>query len=267
MKSKFLYILCIFAIIFSSPSIYSDAAEGAFSTNDDPIVICIDPGHGGDQEGTYWDYDGKTVYEKDLNLVIALYLKSYLEEYYNVQVVMTRTTDINVPNSERPDIAKAANADYFISIHNNAPFEESYNYTGCMVIASVSHYQPADSKIPDLYATETRLAGFVIDQLRILGLDISPDFNVDKTSGILRRPYSPAGDAKTTKNYPDGSVADYYSQIRFNTEYGIPAIIIEHAYVTTESDYRKYLSSDEKLRSLAYADSQALANALHLRKP
>ena len=32
-------------------------------------------------------------------------------------------------------------------------------------------------------------------------------------------------------NYPDGSAADYYAVIRHCKEYGIPGIIVEHAYV------------------------------------
>lgn len=259
-----LSLIILFIFILSIPV---HAAEGALSTDDDPMIICIDAGHGGGQEGTYKDYHGTTVYEKDMDLVIALYLRDYLEEYYNVQVVMTRTSDIDVPNSERPDIAKNAGADYFISIHNNAPFDENDNFTGCMVLTSVSHYQPPHTSIPDLYESETRLARAVISSLGSIGIGISNDFDVSATGGILRRPYSPEGKANSTKTYPDGSVADYYGQIRFCTEYGIPAIIIEHAYVTTESDYMNYLSTDAQLRSLAFADAKAIADALHLRKP
>ena len=240
--------------------------DGSYSTDDDTLVICIDPGHGGDEEGAKREYDGRMVYEKDIDLEIALYLRDYLEEYYNVDVVMTRYDDTGVSNTSRPELAKAQGADYYISIHNNAPYDEAASYTGCMVLVSCSHYQPADTTVPNLYYTEERLATGIIASLGNMGIGISNDFEASLTNGLLRRPYSPEGKAKSTKTYPDGSVADYYGQIRLCTEKGIPAIIIEHAYITTDTDYRSFLCSSEKRAALARADADAIASCLHLTK-
>ena len=78
--------------------------------------IVIDPGHGGvDSPGCV--YGG--VLESHINLAIALKLKPLLEEE-GYSVIMIREADIGVSIQERADIAAAANADIFISIHQNA---------------------------------------------------------------------------------------------------------------------------------------------------
>jgi len=57
--------------------------------------------------------------EKDANLAIALSLRKMLETE-GANVVMTRTGDVEVGLLDRPIIARAAEADLFISVHNNA---------------------------------------------------------------------------------------------------------------------------------------------------
>ena len=79
-------------------------------------ATAIDPGHGGPASGATYE----SIQEKDVNLKIAKYLKTYLEQYVGVQVYMTRTTDVDLTLSKRVENSVANNADVFISIHNNA---------------------------------------------------------------------------------------------------------------------------------------------------
>lgn len=86
-------------------------------------VICLDPGHGGSDPGA----QGPTgTLEKDNTLAIALLLKEKLEKN-GATIVMTRDSDTNVACtvdqeelSARVDAANHAEADLFISIHNDA---------------------------------------------------------------------------------------------------------------------------------------------------
>ena len=81
---------------------------------DDQLVICIDAGHGGKDEGSSY----KKRLEKDDNLAMALLLQKYLKEQ-KVKVVMTREDDTFLSLSERCDVANKAKADYFVSLHRN----------------------------------------------------------------------------------------------------------------------------------------------------
>ena len=49
--------------------------------------------------------------------------------------------------------------------------------------------------------------------------------------------------------YPDNSQADYYAIVR-GQELGVPSIIVEHGFLNNESDFRKYLSTEDGLKRL-----------------
>ena len=241
------------------------ASTGSFRTGDKPFIICIDPGHGGLEEGAIYEYGGDEIMEKDLNLSIALALRDELLTYKNVEVIMTREKDIKVEPQDRADIALAGNADLFISIHNNANPDKPSR--GCMVLCDVSNYQAPGAKTPDNYMVSGRVGNFILDNLTAKGLLISNDMDeYGGCDGIVRRPYSPDGGASKTEEYPDGSIADFYYQLRFTSEYGIPGVVIEHAYLSNSDDYNSFLSSEDKLAELALCDAAAIAESFHLVK-
>ncbi len=80
------------------------------------ITICLDPGHGGQEEGV----KGPTgIPEKEVNLQIALKLKKILEDK-GAKVIMTRTTDEDVGLYDRVKYAVDNDALILLSIHNNS---------------------------------------------------------------------------------------------------------------------------------------------------
>ena len=89
-----------------------------------PITVIIDPGHGGNFEGSK-GIDGAS--EKELNLAISKEIQKLSKEY-NVNVILTRDKDETVGNASslkedlqnRVKIADGSNADMFISIHANS---------------------------------------------------------------------------------------------------------------------------------------------------
>lgn len=88
-------------------------------------TIIIDPGHGGIDPGT----TGLISSEKEVTLAISLKLgKAIQEEFPDVKILFTRTTDImpgNMPSIKaglhyRADFANKSNGDLFICIHANS---------------------------------------------------------------------------------------------------------------------------------------------------
>jgi N-acetylmuramoyl-L-alanine amidase len=80
--------------------------------------IIIDAGHGGKDPGAI----GATgIKEKNVVLSIAKLAGGYIQQNYpDVQVIYTRSTDIFLELHERSTIANKNNADLFISIHANS---------------------------------------------------------------------------------------------------------------------------------------------------
>jgi N-acetylmuramoyl-L-alanine amidase len=91
--------------------------------NTDPVrpkqvlrKIVIDAGHGGEDPGAL----GAFSTEKDISLSIALKLESKLrEEMPDVEIYMTRTTDVFDPVTRKAKLANAAKGDLFVCIHVN----------------------------------------------------------------------------------------------------------------------------------------------------
>ncbi|GAF71134.1 unnamed protein product [marine sediment metagenome] len=79
--------------------------------------VVIDPGHGGKDPGCV----GKSgLKEKKIVLDVATRLKKILESKENLEVIMTRESDIYLDPESRTVIANQKQADLFISIHANA---------------------------------------------------------------------------------------------------------------------------------------------------
>lgn len=81
-------------------------------------VVVIDAGHGGKSPGAV----KQGIYEKDIDLAIALQLKKIFDEDEDsrIGVYYTRTDDSNPEFDQRVQLANKSHANLFISIHNNS---------------------------------------------------------------------------------------------------------------------------------------------------
>ena len=226
----------------------AEAAESGISTAryNGNVVVVLDPGH----DGTHSGSSANGFVEAQLNLKIAQYCKAELEEYYGVTVYMTRDS-ASCPNGggdnksclqRRADIARDMGANLFVSLHNN--YSSASSASGAEIWYPNQNYNPWTSQVGG------SAASCILEQLASLGL---------KDRGTQIR------NAKEDK-YPDGSAADYYAVIRHCKEYGIPGIIVEHAFMSNSSDAANFLSNDEGLKKLGVADATGIAQYFGLKK-
>ena len=82
-----------------------------------PVVIALDPGHGGRDPGGV----AEGILEKELNLVLVERIQALIElDYPELDPVLTRTMDIEVGSLDRVNRALEAGAALYVSIHVNA---------------------------------------------------------------------------------------------------------------------------------------------------
>lgn len=109
-----------------------------------PIVIVLNPGHGGKASGATRTWSKVQYIEKDMNLAIALFCKAELEKYAGVKVYLTREADVDVTLEDRVRYAKRMKADLFVSLHNNG--NEKSSIRGTSVIYPNKNLNPSISK-------------------------------------------------------------------------------------------------------------------------
>lgn len=94
-------------------------------------LVCIDPGHGGDDTGA--EINNYERIEKDDTLALSLAVRDILKEH-GIRVTMTRSKDKTVSLSERAKYANQKNAKLFVSIHRN--YSDNLNASGVEIWAS-----------------------------------------------------------------------------------------------------------------------------------
>ena len=121
-------------------------------------IIAVDAGHGSPDPGAIGKLGTK---EKDITIDIAKRVKNLLEAR-GAKVIMTRTGEAEIGLYRRTDIANAARANIFVSIHMNANDNRA--------IGGTSTYVHNGAKTTRVQESE-RLAGYIQSELvKTLGL-------------------------------------------------------------------------------------------------
>ena len=138
MVKRYLFVFLVLITVKSN-------ASNGFIDEDDFFgvkTIVIDAGHGGHDGGC----QGASSSEKNVALAISLKLGKYIEENFkDVKVIYTRTTDVFIPLYERAKIANQAKADLFICVHANANDNKSAFGTETFVLGL--HKSEANLKV------------------------------------------------------------------------------------------------------------------------
>lgn len=224
-------------------------AVPAATVNTGEFVVVLDPGHGGYDSGAVEVYNGKQYKESDINWKIANYTKQELAKYSNIKVVLTRTKSTCPSLDSRVAVAKKKKADILVSQHINS--EDSGIAKGACVLVSKGTYRAS------LAAKEKKFGQYVVSELGKLGINKR---NTD-TGGLMYRL------SENGSKYPNGKMRDYYSIVALSVESNLPGVIIEHAFISSYSDFSKFLSTDAKLKKIGQADARAIVSYIKQLPP
>lgn len=189
-------------------------------STEENVVVVIDPGHGGANEGTIEN----GFLEKAMTLTTAEAMYEELSLFDGVTVYMTRTGDVDLTLKERAEFAAGVGADFLFSIHYNASPE--HNLFGSEV------WIPSQ---PPLNAYGYQFGCAQLNRMQEMGL-------------YLRGVKTRLNDKGT----------DFYGIIRESAALSVPAVIIEHCHVDEERDYT-FCDEEEELIAFGKADAHAAA--------
>lgn len=200
--------------------------------------IVIDPGHGGDDQGAIGKGGLK---EKDVVLDIALELAKIIRKNTDLEVFLTRNSDVAVKLSDRAAFAREKKADLFISIHANA--NKNRKFAGVEVYYLNNTDDRASQKVAML---ENINSDKSISDLKMTLIDLAISANVDESmrlaqfvqSGIIN---------KLKKKYPDvkdRGVKYALFYVLFGTE--IPSILVETSFISNPVEERRLKSREYK---------------------
>ncbi|WP_299239242.1 N-acetylmuramoyl-L-alanine amidase [Sulfurihydrogenibium sp.] len=207
-------------------------------------IIVIDPGHGGHDPGA----TANGLREKDINLKVALKLKSFLEKDPRFKVYLTREDDVFIPLYDRTLIALEKKADLFISIHTNA--SENPNLSGTYIYTL--NLRGATSKLAKM--VEERENKTVLNVIKV-----SANPNVNKIVADMAISHTMTEGlnfAKFAQIYLKRSLKDIEFKRIESANFAvlktpsIPSVLVETAFITNENDAR-LLANDRFLEKFA----------------
>lgn len=227
-------------------------------------LIVIDSGHGGVDSGSI-GHKGKSdqLYEKDINLPVALKLKEYLESA-GANIYMLKETDKYIGPYDRTIMANEAGGDFFVSIHNNS--ENGSKQRGTLVIySSKTLYGMYDdgkalTKADKAIEWATSIPAIQFDAAgNPIGTSEMENYGItsgEVASAVLKNMVKELGtESKGTK--------DDNAYIVLNCT-RMPAIIVEGAFLSNEQDLAM-MRKPEFVDRYAYATAKGIIEAFNNR--
>ncbi|MEY4922352.1 MAG: hypothetical protein RLY17_1069 [Pseudomonadota bacterium] len=221
---------------------------------DRPIVIMLDPGHGGEDPGAI----GKNkTREKDIVLQIARRLRGLIQKEANMRVFMTRNEDVFIPLKVRVAKARKLRADLFISIHADAFTNRAARGSSVFALSTkgatsttarflAQTQNEADqiggiSKSGDRYLDHT-----MIDLLQTATINDSLKFGKEVLNRI----------GKINKLHKNGVDQAGFAVLKAPD---IPSILVETAFISNLEEERKLLTSSfqQKIAESIFAGIKA----------
>ena len=211
--------------------------EPAENSEPKPFTVMLDTGHGGTDPGAVRTVDGVEYSERAFNDKLMNACYDRLTQYDAVIVYRTRVANNHISTYSRSTYAHNVGADLFLSFHINSSSYKSAR--GASTIIPSGNYRK-DLKNETAYLSEA-----ILSRLADVGL---------RNNGFNTRVLEDAA----YLDYPDGSAGDYYEVIRMGVRYGIPSLILETAFITSDTDLAM-LTNDAKIKEIGSAVADAIA--------
>jgi N-acetylmuramoyl-L-alanine amidase len=212
-----------------NPAVVPPAGAGG---EDGRLVVVIDPGHGGIDPGAI---GVNNAYEKNIVLAFSLELASQLRATGRYEVILTREDDTFLTLTDRVELARAVNADIFLSIHADSyPQQSAVRGTAIFTLSE----RASNQMVAEIAAREN-----LADVLAGVNIQDATDEVADILLDFMRR---------ETKNFSILLARNIVDQLRGSTGLApypqqeadfmvlkapdVPSVLIELGFLTNSQD-------------------------------
>ena len=225
-----------------------------------PLVIAIDPGHGGQDPGAI-GLNGNR--EKDVTLAIARELARQINATPGLKAHLTRDADMFLPLPRRAQLARQARADMFVSIHADAAENRSARGSSVYVLSLkgassqrarwLADKENASDLIGGAGAAPTgTLASVLLDLTQSGHMKASEDAASQVLAGLKR----------VGHNHKPNVERANFAVLRTSD---MPSMLVETAFISNPDEERR-LTDPEHQRKLARAVLDGI-NGYFTRQP
>jgi N-acetylmuramoyl-L-alanine amidase len=211
---------------------------------DRPLIIMLDPGHGGFDPGA--ERDGVT--EADLMLTFARELQEVIVRKSGHTVLLTRNADDFIPLPERVRMARTAGADLFMSLHADALLSGVASGARVYTLSKIASDE-ASAKLAERMDRASLLAG--------MDLTAQDDTLAEALMDIARLEVEPRANrlADALVQTLTETVGDMHKRPRQSADFSvlrapdIPSVLVELGFLSSDNDLARLLSRDWRARA------------------
>ena len=208
-------------------------------------VIVLDPGHGGVDPGAI---GASGAYEKRIVLTAANDLKRLLEATGAYRVVLTRDRDEFLRLGERVELARAAEADLFISIHADSIDNPGVRGAGVYTLSETA----SDAEAAALARKENKsdlIAG--VDLINVAYDPVTTDILIDLVQRRTKNASSEFARLLTAELNAAVTLRDNahrFAGFRVLKAPDVPSVLIEMGFLSNAAEERNMMDADFRER-------------------
>ncbi|MDN5780756.1 MAG: N-acetylmuramoyl-L-alanine amidase [Luteimonas sp.] len=223
-----------------------------------PLVVAIDPGHGGQDPGAIGKSGRR---EKDVTLAVGRELARIVNATPGLKAYLTRDKDVFIPLNRRAQLARAAKADIFVSIHADAAENRSASGASVYVLS----LKGASSQRARWLADKENAADLIGGRMPQSGntlasvlLDLTQSGHMKASEDAARHVLDSLGDVGNTRRVERANFAVLRTA-------DMPSMLVETAYISNPTEER-LLTDPSYQRKLAKAILRGV-DTYFLRQP
>jgi N-acetylmuramoyl-L-alanine amidase len=218
----------------STPAVPTKVAK-----RDKGIIVAVDAGHGGDDPGAHGQNGTE---EKRITLAIAKKLADLINKQPGMKAVMVRKGDYFVDLRKRMQIARAAKADLFISIHADAFQNSTVKGASVFTLSEKGATSEAARWLADSENASDLVGGVSLndkeDVLASVLLDLSQTATQDASVNVA---------GKVLRNFESIGELHYGSVQKAGflvlKSPDVPSILVETAFISNPSEELKLVNT------------------------